>query len=101
MAKPKKILDAWLNGKIPGDCNWNDIQRICRWLCDNYGFSFSKGQQGSHWLLQHELLKEHHHIRDFNYEGAFTIVMHKNKVSRPYLRNIVDAYEIIKEINDE
>lgn len=73
---------------------------------EQLGFQLKKCVKGSHFVYTHPLLKEAYRLfreyfpRDFHPDGTLIVVVHKNHVSRFYLKNILKAVEINREFEE-
>ena len=105
---PPKTLLSWESTRVPVELAWNQVETICNWLRKNYGFDFHPAEGGgSHYILAHDLLRKHKQALinngyscGCNNKGEYSL-KRESKVKSIYLRNILQAYKLVKGLKNE
>ena len=98
----EKTLKYWIENEIPAHLRWGEVEKICKWLCTEYGFTFHPPKTGTHYVLAHNLLAKYKDkfiqngiLCHCNYNGEYSIKRESN-VKKVYIKYILEAYQLIK-----
>ena len=94
MGKPEKICKKWCQNR-PKEVRIQEVKTVL----DAYFPNQWEWKAGSHIVVRHELLKK---FPGFQPYGEFAVPVKKGqKVKRYYLKAILTAIEIIRELEDK